>query len=257
MARILRLLEVGRDEDVGRQAGGGGVGGDRVGEVAGGGTGDGLEAELHCTRQRDRDDAVLERVRRVRRLVLDPHLAQAEALREPVGLHQRREAGRQRRRSACPPAGGSRRSARGSAAPPGCGGAARRAWTWAASRRLRAGRSTGRTRSGPRGRSGSCTPCTAGHLPACLVLILPPGSAAVESSHAGRNPRRISQAVVWSLLELPPSSDDRSRRRGWRGFIGPVPPPLWMRAARVSSRVAESQGSRDPAQCQSTRNSMP
>jgi hypothetical protein len=36
------------------------VGGDRVGEVAGRGTGNGLEAELARFRQGDRDDAILE-----------------------------------------------------------------------------------------------------------------------------------------------------------------------------------------------------
>ena len=38
-------------------------------------------------------DAVLERVRRVDRVVLDPHLAESELGREAVGPHERREAG--------------------------------------------------------------------------------------------------------------------------------------------------------------------
>src|SRR5205085_10826052 len=39
------------------------------------------------------DEAVLDRVRGVRRVVLDPHLPQAEPLGEPVGAQQRRETG--------------------------------------------------------------------------------------------------------------------------------------------------------------------
>jgi hypothetical protein len=78
----LLLLEVGRDEDVGLHAERGAVGGDRVGQVAGRGAREDLVAELAGARRGDRDDAVLERVRRVRGVVLDPHLAQAEALGE-------------------------------------------------------------------------------------------------------------------------------------------------------------------------------
>ena len=50
-----------------------------------------------CTRQGDGDDAVLERVRRVRGLVLDLQLTDPEPLGEAVGLDQRRPARRQRR----------------------------------------------------------------------------------------------------------------------------------------------------------------
>ena len=93
----LLLLEVVRDQHVGGQPGGRGVGRDRVREVARGGTRERVEAELPCTRERDGHDAVLERVRRVRGLVLDPQLADPEALSEPLGLHERRPARGQRR----------------------------------------------------------------------------------------------------------------------------------------------------------------
>ena len=71
----LRLFEVGGDQHVGGQPGRGGVRRDGVGEVARRGTGDRLEAELLGTGERDGDDAVLEGMRRVGGLVLDPELA--------------------------------------------------------------------------------------------------------------------------------------------------------------------------------------
>ena len=92
----LLLLEIGRDEDVGIEPGRGGVGGDGVGEIPGGRAGDGLEAELLRLRDRHGDDAVLEGVGRIGRVVLDPELAQAEALGEPVGANQRRQPGLER-----------------------------------------------------------------------------------------------------------------------------------------------------------------
>ena len=70
--------------------------GDRAGQVAGGRARDDLEAQLLRPRQRHRHDAVLEGMRGIGGVVLDPHLAQAEALGEPVGARERREAGRQR-----------------------------------------------------------------------------------------------------------------------------------------------------------------
>ena len=93
----LLLLEVGGDEDVGVEAGGGGVGGDRVGEVAGRGAGDGLEAELVRLGDGDRDDPVLEGVGRVGGVVLDPELGlDPEPLGQAVGAQQRRQARLQR-----------------------------------------------------------------------------------------------------------------------------------------------------------------
>src|SRR5262249_9213249 len=66
---------------------------DRVREVTGGRAGGSLEPELQRLRQRNRSDSVLERVRRVERVVLHPHLAQPELTRETVGAHERRETG--------------------------------------------------------------------------------------------------------------------------------------------------------------------
>ena len=93
----LLFLEVGGDEDVGVEAGGGRVGGDRVGEVAGRGAGDGVEAELLRLGDGDGDDPVLEGVGRVGGVVLDPELGvEPEALGEPVGAQQRRQPGLER-----------------------------------------------------------------------------------------------------------------------------------------------------------------
>ena len=75
----LLFLEIGRDEHVGLEPSRGGVGGDRVGQIPGRGAGDRLKPELARTRERDRDDPVLERVRRVGGVVLDPHLASPSA----------------------------------------------------------------------------------------------------------------------------------------------------------------------------------
>ena len=54
------------------------------------------EPELDRLRRRDRDDAILERVRRVRGVELQQQLADAELAREPRRLDERREAGRER-----------------------------------------------------------------------------------------------------------------------------------------------------------------
>ena len=87
----LLLLEVGGHEDVGVEARRGRVRGDGVGEVAGRGAGDRLEAQLLRLRDGDRDDPVLERMGRVGGVVLDPELAEAEALGQAVGADQRRQ----------------------------------------------------------------------------------------------------------------------------------------------------------------------
>ena len=68
----LALLEIGGDEDVAAQPRVRGVRGDRVGEVAGRGARGDLEPELERLAQRDRDDAVLERVGRVARCRSSP-----------------------------------------------------------------------------------------------------------------------------------------------------------------------------------------
>ena len=67
------------------------MGGDRVREVPGRGAGDRVEAELLRLCDGDGDDPVLERVGRVRGVVLYPELAEAEALGQAVGAHQRRQ----------------------------------------------------------------------------------------------------------------------------------------------------------------------
>ena len=79
-AEDFALLEIGGDEHVALQAGAGGIGGDGVGEVAGRGAGDDLEAEFARAAQRDGDDAVFEGERRViDRVVLDVELARCRA----------------------------------------------------------------------------------------------------------------------------------------------------------------------------------
>ena len=92
----LLLLEIRGHEDVGVESRRGGVCGDGVGEVPGRGAGDRLETELLRLGDRHRDDAVLERVRRVGRIVLDPHLTQSEPVCKPVGADQRGEPGLER-----------------------------------------------------------------------------------------------------------------------------------------------------------------
>jgi hypothetical protein len=69
------------------------VGGDAVGEVAGRGAADGVEAELDGLGQRDGDDAVLVGKRRIiGGVVLDVELFDAQFGGELVGADQRREA---------------------------------------------------------------------------------------------------------------------------------------------------------------------
>ena len=125
----LLLLQVGGHEDVALQAVRRGVGGDGVGQVAGRGAGHDPVAELLRLLERDRDDAVLEGVRRVGRVVLHPHVPQPEGLGQARGLHQRRHArsagrrsGRRARRAGsrgtATATGGRRRCARGTRATP-------------------------------------------------------------------------------------------------------------------------------------------
>ena len=90
----LRALQVLGHEDVARHARLRGVGGGGVGEVAGGRAADRLVAERPRHRGRDAHDTVLERVRRVDAVVLDPERAgHADRLRQVVGPAQRREPG--------------------------------------------------------------------------------------------------------------------------------------------------------------------
>ena len=89
----LAFLQVGGNEYERIQPGRGGVGGDRVGEVAGRGTGHSLEAKFACAAQRHAHHAILERkCRVVDGVVFHPSLAHAEPLGQAVGLDQRRVA---------------------------------------------------------------------------------------------------------------------------------------------------------------------
>ena len=89
----LARLEIGGDEDVRLEAGLGRVRGHRVGEVARRRAGDRVVSKLLRLRQRDRDDAVLERPRRMAdRVVLHPYLADPELLREVLRPHEGGEA---------------------------------------------------------------------------------------------------------------------------------------------------------------------
>ena len=90
----LALLEIGGDEHVAFQARAGGMGGDAVGEIAGGSAGDDLEAELLRPRERDGNDAILEGERGIiEGVVLDVKFLHAERLGQPVGFDQRGESG--------------------------------------------------------------------------------------------------------------------------------------------------------------------
>ena len=76
-------LEVGGDEDAGLEAEARGLRGDGVGEVAGGGAADGVEAELARVGEGDGDDAVFEAEgREADGVVLDVEIAGADALAE-------------------------------------------------------------------------------------------------------------------------------------------------------------------------------
>ncbi len=90
----LSLLQPFGDEDVAVEPRLGGVGGDGVGEIAGRGAGDGVEAELDRLGDRHRDDPVfVGESRVVDRVVLDVELLDAERVAQPVRAHQRRKAG--------------------------------------------------------------------------------------------------------------------------------------------------------------------
>ena len=89
----LGLLEGLRHEHHGVPAGARGGGGHGVGEVAGGRAAQHREAQLAGRGQGHGHDAVLERVRRVARVVLDPQVPHAQGRAQPVGLDQAGEAG--------------------------------------------------------------------------------------------------------------------------------------------------------------------
>ena len=93
----LLRLEVCRDEDCGLDSLRGRTGGDRIGEVPGRRAGERRVPELERLGARHRDDAVLERVRRVRRVQLEEELADADRRCEPRRGDERREAGSEAR----------------------------------------------------------------------------------------------------------------------------------------------------------------
>ena len=160
----LRALEVVGDEHVARHPGVRGVRGGGVREVAGGRAGERLEPERPRHRRRHRDDAILERVRGVDRVVLDPEVLQADRGGEPVGAAERREAGAQVHPVEAGPARQEHLVApqRWRARPrPACGSRCRRSRR--GRRRARAGRSTPRRSSAAprctaRRRSGTAAP---------------------------------------------------------------------------------------------------
>ena len=89
----LARLEVVGNEDDGAEPRGGGVGRDGVGEVAGRGAADGVEAELDRARDGHRDHAVLVAEGRVvGAVVLEVELAHAQLAAQALGPHERREA---------------------------------------------------------------------------------------------------------------------------------------------------------------------
>ena len=92
----LLFLEVGWDEDVGVEPCRRGVRRYGVSQVPGRGAGQRVEPELAGPGQRDRHHAVLERVRGIGGIVLDPYFIQAKLIGQAVGAQQRREPRRER-----------------------------------------------------------------------------------------------------------------------------------------------------------------
>ena len=99
-AEHLAAFQVGGDEHIAFQPGGGGLRGDGVGQVARRGAGNGFQPEFACTGQRHGDNPVLEgKGGVINRVVLDVEFAQAQPPRQSVGADQRREAHLRARRS--------------------------------------------------------------------------------------------------------------------------------------------------------------
>ena len=92
-AHDLALLEVMGDEDDGLHASGGGVSADAVRQVAGAGAGELFVAEFTRPCRGHGDHTVLEGPRRVRGVILDVEVVQAERLAEVFRAHERRVAG--------------------------------------------------------------------------------------------------------------------------------------------------------------------
>jgi hypothetical protein len=94
----LGWLEVGRDEDEGRQADGGRGGGRRPGEVPGRGAGKGRNAEFDGAGSRDRDSSILEAQGGIARVVLEPESIDAQDGCQAIRGEQRRRTDRERPR---------------------------------------------------------------------------------------------------------------------------------------------------------------
>ena len=264
----LALLEVGRDEHVRPQARVRRVRGDGVREVAGRCARRDLEAELERLAQRDRDHPVLERVRRVARVVLDPDLAEAELGREAIGAHERREAGaevdrgvavhrqqvgvapqRQRtggdllaadaardrvvvvghfERAEAPLARVDRRGLVLATALP----TAQTLHVGSGNLDVMTGRSTPRRR----------------HANMASLLLSPSVRRALERLERKAAHRLSHRSGIGTLLTGTGGSPGGSRCAGCRGVKGPVPQPLWMSACppRVAPRPAPLQRFRRP-----------
>ena len=224
----LLLLEVGGDEDVGLEPGGGGVGGDGVGEVAGRGAGDGLEAQLARLRDGDGDDPVLEGVGRVGGVVLDPQLGvEAETLGQPVGPDQRRQP--RLERVAGPADEGQEVGVAPDPLRPGLDPP------------LRLGRVESRVVVGDLERAEAVLTGEVGAEVVARPALLALSSSRLTSDRPSVRLERktsafcgaevrsdvphIFQAFQCGLLDLAPPLEPMVRG-GCRGFIGPVPPPL-------------------------------
>ncbi len=86
-------LEIVRDEDDGLHPETGGMGGNRVRQVAGGGAGGYPETQLPRLGEGDGDDAVFEGAGGVSRVVLQVELPESQLGGETIGFHEWREAG--------------------------------------------------------------------------------------------------------------------------------------------------------------------
>ena len=84
-AEDFALFEIGGDEDIAFQACAGGVGGDGIGEVSGGGAGDHFESEFASPAEGDGNDPVLKgKGGVVYRVIFDIEFANAEGFGQTI-----------------------------------------------------------------------------------------------------------------------------------------------------------------------------